>query len=58
MIYRMLKKGCAARILRAIEILNELTMHSLDCMLCWSISDQSSSHRLARLEVLTPLMRL
>ncbi len=30
--------------------LEELTQHSRVCQLCWSISEESSAHRLARLD--------
>lgn len=31
------------------DLLNELSEHSTVCPLCWSISEDSTAHRLARL---------
>jgi len=45
-------KVCCDAQMRATTVLDELTTHLQECDFCWSISEASESHRLARLELL------
>ena len=48
-------RKCTEITQKLLEWEQELEEHSTVCPLCWSISDASTSHRLARLEGKTPL---
>jgi len=42
---------------RLRSLLEDVSRHFKACAYCWNISELSSSHRLARLAALTPLMK-